>query len=652
MRTRSFEAWLLTAIVLFGLFVRLHRLGALGLAGNEDYLAISVARILDTGVPTFPTGIVYPRALPLAYLTAGFAALLGTGEAILRLPSALFSTLAILGVFLLARRLLSPPVALLAALLMAVSDWEVEMGRLARMYSMFSACAVYCLWLMDRLAERPGDRRRGPFLAITLLTCWTHQIALALGVMYTALWLRFPFDRRRMRLWLTSLGLVAIGAGSYFLFVKSQYALWDALAPEGAQVGRAEGRLEAFTGRYLIPIRTLFDHYRAGFAALAAAAVTTVVAAAIALRRRPQYWLFSTFFPLAVITALAQQLTLTAVVMIAYVLLARRFEPESVSSRLVPALAVLVAIGMAWLAFSTLVSAPLADEAVTLKGILKPLIGYPPNFVRLFVSRYPVMSLLAMAAVCVSTARYLRSGRVCGLGATVLLFLGPMLFLGFHPQSIGRTEPRYVFFLNPYFLMLAAFGASWTVDQIRRRVPGRALGQGLAGVYVLLLVLATDGAGARASMALVSADYGANVDVLDRKTGKDYFHSDLVGGASFVATASRDVDLVVAMDILGSYAYFPKADYQLTLFGKPDAEGWMGVASLTSAGDLEEILDRNPDHVIWILLAANHLQWFEDDPRMVAIVRLIRERAGEPVYSGRDGLSDVFRISPEVPGSR
>src|SRR5581483_529803 len=81
--------------------------------------------------------------------------LLGWTPFALRLPSAVVSTLALPATFALGRRLFGGRVALLAAFLMAISLWQVALGRLGETFSalpFFAALSGYWLvrWLQGR----------------------------------------------------------------------------------------------------------------------------------------------------------------------------------------------------------------------------------------------------------------------------------------------------------------------------------------------------------------------------------------------------------------------------------------------------------------------------------------------------------------------
>lgn len=261
---RSNEWVWLAVILVTGLALRLYRLGALGLAGDEDYLAITARSILVDWIPDLPGGLFYPRALPLSYLTAGVVGLFGASEVVLRLPSVFFSMLSIVGVYLWGRRWISPRVALLAALFMAISHWEIEVGRFARMYGMLSTSCLLSVLFLARAIERRSRWAAVAAAGCGLLAAFTHQIAFALVLMYACFFLYPKLDRWRVRLLACLIAVVALGAFVNRRVEDSQYSkLWEVAESVGQEApapADEEGRpdismAEVFSNRSLSPDR-------------------------------------------------------------------------------------------------------------------------------------------------------------------------------------------------------------------------------------------------------------------------------------------------------------------------------------------------------------------------------------------------------------
>ncbi len=128
----------LLGIVILGSFLRLYRLGHLSLFQDEVYHAMSMRAILENGIPVFPSGIIYTRALTQSYLGAFFSLFTGINELAVRLPSALGSILIILLIYLICRDFGDKKIAIFGALAWALFPWAVEFARWGRMYTLLS----------------------------------------------------------------------------------------------------------------------------------------------------------------------------------------------------------------------------------------------------------------------------------------------------------------------------------------------------------------------------------------------------------------------------------------------------------------------------------------------------------------------------------
>jgi 4-amino-4-deoxy-L-arabinose transferase-like glycosyltransferase len=651
--------------MLLGLGMRLWRLGALGFSSNEDYLAISVRSVLENLAPLFPSGVMYPRALPLTYLSSLLVKIFGFSEFTLRLPSVLFSAASIPLVYLLGRRLVSPAAGLLAALLLAVSDLDIASAQSARMYSMFSFFVLLSLVLFhDSAVSKRRYAGTSTVLAI-LLACLVHRLGVVLVPVFAcfALYLH----RRGLRPHFAVVCIVAAGLG---YAVNSQFEMYNyghwlgiveasAIGPLATANGSGFERTTLLLGERVLPlfvsVATGHPYLIAILSALLAIAVISSLALFISRKD-------SRVFSLAVLAvALAlylQQIMLAICFVAAYALLGRALETTAFQRRSLILLAATAAGFLFWTGFA-LVSAPPSLEAISEPGTagtavaaIKSQLFYPRNFGRVFVAKYPWMSVFTVISLGLAASGYLRDARIEGKRLAAMLFAVPIVLLGAHPWALFRFYERYVHFLLPLFLLLAAMAlvaaAEGLAAALRERGFGSRSRRIAVAAFVVLVALLTQLGGAWRSWANITAGYGVNSAVFDRWSGMHPLNPDHKGASQFVKEGYRQGDIVVAMDILAHYAYFPRADYQLTPVPKGDAEGWIGAASLASAADLEDVLGSHPGRRVWIIVSGPELRFRAGLPEMDAIMDLIRKRGGEPVYRGRDGMSDVYLLIPRA----
>lgn len=146
---------------------RLLELNELSFYADEETTAFPARALVEEGRPVMPSGMPYLRAAPLTWLNALSARALGVdAEASYRLPTALIGTLTVPVFFLLGVRLVGPGPALVAALLLAGSEWHILFSRQARMYAPMMGFAIAAAAAILAWVER--GRRRELLLAFTL----------------------------------------------------------------------------------------------------------------------------------------------------------------------------------------------------------------------------------------------------------------------------------------------------------------------------------------------------------------------------------------------------------------------------------------------------------------------------------------------------
>ncbi len=138
------------------------------------------------------------------------AAVFGTGELALRLPSAVATALAAAGVAQLGRRLLSSPAAgLVAGLLYAGAPYASRFAHEARPYAMATALAVLATLLFLRARERGSGGRYCAYGCALVALGMVHLFALLIvpAQLVTLLWA--GEGRAHVRRWLATVAVVA-----------------------------------------------------------------------------------------------------------------------------------------------------------------------------------------------------------------------------------------------------------------------------------------------------------------------------------------------------------------------------------------------------------------------------------------------------------
>jgi uncharacterized membrane protein len=112
----------------------------------------------------------------------------GDSEALLRAPSALFGSVAVLLTYVLARRIVGGRAALLAAALMAISPGQIYFSQWVRSYSLFTAAALgtalIAVGIFNNYANATLSTwgQRALYILSLTIALYTHNIALLLFV--------------------------------------------------------------------------------------------------------------------------------------------------------------------------------------------------------------------------------------------------------------------------------------------------------------------------------------------------------------------------------------------------------------------------------------------------------------------------------------
>jgi hypothetical protein len=180
----------------------------------DEFTTLLAARYTaQFGVPRAPSGVYYTRGLLFTYLEAPLALLQPFDKVLVRLPSVLLGTGAVLALFALGRRMFTATAALLAAVWLALASEAIIWGGRARMYALlqfFVLLAVYFFY--KGVIERRRDGARHLFVLFFLAALYTQLETAILLPAFGLAWLLWqkPRDWLRPAVWL-DLALLSIG---------------------------------------------------------------------------------------------------------------------------------------------------------------------------------------------------------------------------------------------------------------------------------------------------------------------------------------------------------------------------------------------------------------------------------------------------------
>ncbi len=138
---------LLLAIILAGLALRLYRLGDSCLRFDEVGVSyVTKAKLLDDFVFLVRSHVM---AMPMDYAVTWLISQLGNGNAILRLPSAIWGTLTLAVCFALFHALTDKRTALISVFMLAISPFHIQYSQELRFYAsltFFYSLSTFMLW--------------------------------------------------------------------------------------------------------------------------------------------------------------------------------------------------------------------------------------------------------------------------------------------------------------------------------------------------------------------------------------------------------------------------------------------------------------------------------------------------------------------------
>jgi 4-amino-4-deoxy-L-arabinose transferase-like glycosyltransferase len=670
-------------VVAFGL--RLWNLGTLSLVGDEGHQALAVAGILKHGIPLVPAGTIYLRGGPYLYVEALVAALGGgVSPLTLRLPSALFGTLAILMVFLLARLLKGPRVAFIAAFLTACSLWELEMSRYARMYTLLQLAYLGTAWAFVRGYVRGEPGARLLTFAWALLAILTHQLGL-----FVLCWFALPLalppeslpaDLRpgRGKLRLLLLPVLALGAlwlvfhqiEGRLLIRGLEPAPMPGVAPHAPGVlGQAHHFLH---DHLLVPPFLLALERRStdpGVVGLALGILTVSALAVLPGLVRPGKRLLG-LGALVVLALAFANLIGFALAVLAILLVLFPGAAAAIRQRpLWPAFAGSLALAVLWGGFLIFQPAARDPGFGGPRPIAEVLGGYPPVAQRVlswFLAGWPVMTLVVLITLAAMLIRFSADRR-----RTSSLLLPGFVILPLLATCISReihNESRYHFHMYPFILI----GFAVAIDLAARVVAEgldsltAILGQSFrtkplaTGLLATLFALAGSPDLAPGAIALfVSRDYTTPVDpIRSVLSWRPYatFHQDHEGPALHVLAELAPGDRVVVSGPTywaSIYDYYLGGRVNYAVTERPERllkDGHVvhhvtGARCITSPAELDSMLAAESSHRIWILgdlnLLRNTNRHFSP-PMKRALARLLLP----PLFLGRDHDTVVARLDP------
>ncbi|MGA7076208.1 MAG: glycosyltransferase family 39 protein, partial [Halobacteriota archaeon] len=209
---------LLLGIVLIGLFLRVCQLGTANIY-NDEAITIYISKF---SLPQLlPAASQLDMNPPLYHFILHYwVALFGDSEFAVRFLSVVFGVLAIPMTFVVGRQLFDDEVGLLGALILALSQFNIQQSQEVRMYSLMLLLALLSMYFFLQLLRKSGLAIAAGYVLVTTLLLYTHIygffVILAQDIYLVALLLLLGEKTLRLKQWIV-LQVIAIGLFALWL---------------------------------------------------------------------------------------------------------------------------------------------------------------------------------------------------------------------------------------------------------------------------------------------------------------------------------------------------------------------------------------------------------------------------------------------------
>jgi hypothetical protein len=142
---------ILLIVCAYAIIVRFNNIGVLSYWGDDGQTFLGTSGILNYGYPKLPSGNIFYHSIFHFYLRVIPSLIFGINETALRFPSAFFGALTIPLMFIFIKDLLNNKyISLLAAIIVSINTWQIELSREIRYYSEYQFFYILSIYLFYR----------------------------------------------------------------------------------------------------------------------------------------------------------------------------------------------------------------------------------------------------------------------------------------------------------------------------------------------------------------------------------------------------------------------------------------------------------------------------------------------------------------------
>ena len=648
-RIRQFEQrfWFVAATVAItvGAYLRFKGLGTWPLTTDEYYIAKSVQHVSETGLPAQQCAVwgYYLRGLSYQYLAAPLLAMGLQPELALRSLTVLANLIALSAVFVLGNQVGGRITASIASLFFALSMWEIEFARFARMYAPFQAVFMWYLVFLYRVVvgKRDGSKKWMFILSFVGLFTWEGGIFLTvlnfLPLILRAREVKFRYID-------ATISIMIVGFGFFLLRFDPGFFIPGANLPAGLEVGTT-------TSATLVNQNFLWSTFSSHlpWAVLFVLPAVASIWATYRIIRLGKLSLIERIALIGVVMASLTHLFTLAVGLLSMILIAGWLRGSNAGNKALRYTAIgVLANAFFWLAFGFFTDTwhsffqTIGPDEWPNK-LLVLLFKFPNVFDTVLFQWLEAMPIFVgiLSVLCAIVALFciFRPRDESLDGFRLLLIVGIVLVFVIGTTQTSWTSSRYSFFLYPLVLVLCA----GSVNKMTHldRIP-KVVGQvALVLIVTIILIVSED----------FSFAYATSIDTpevnfrLKHTTAEQhYLRLDFRTPAQFVNRHAKEQDIVIisnpTLDFYLERFNYMYTNHQLAIFGSRVCEQgrtdkWTGKPILYTVDQVSEIVSTTMSDV-WIVSQSRFSNRFDEE--------LAARYTDHAVFSGIDGGLTVYQV--------
>jgi hypothetical protein len=459
----------LCIIIIIGIWFRIKGLGKWPLAVDEYYVVKSIENILKYGIPKFEAGGYYERGLLYQYLTA-FLIYFGIKvEFAARLIPVISNLVAIPPLFLIAKKISGKALSLMVIVVFALSVWEIEMARFARMYAPFQAIYMWYLYfLFTVVIEKRLDNYKWMYL-LNIVSLFIYEGAILITLLNF-----LPF------FWNKRIQLKHIFISSFILLANYFYTRTDfrMIGSEKTLPQIAIDHLSNLpSGGGLIKSPILFFNSITDIYWIIGLAIIFLVNLYYiynVLKKENIHFLEKTSLIAITLFALLNQIGLSILLLISFIVLGWIRVKKPLSTSLILTLALIVIYFIYWLIYCLLNDSWyfLSENFVpnnlldVLKRSLVVLFNYPGSYSSfwLFYETIPILTFLTIGFIFIAVYISLFVKKNNYINLIIIISIASFLFMNLVAKPY---ETRYFFFLYPIILFVIFYAIEKIVNSLK-----------------------------------------------------------------------------------------------------------------------------------------------------------------------------------------